>query len=101
MRHLLELSPIRDRDLSTLYTNESAILKFAHRARYRLAARADHLRDRLVGEWLRDCGGATFIGCVEQEPRNASVDIEKHQTPDLLVGASQTPRQFDQHGPRD
>src|SRR5688572_31358135 len=42
MGHLFELAPIRDRDLAPLHADQTAVLKFAHRARYSLPARADH-----------------------------------------------------------
>ena len=78
-----------------------SLLEVLHRARHRLAARADHLRDRLVRERLLDRVAAALRREVEQQPRDAAGDVEQHEPADLLVGAAQAARQLGEQRPRD
>src|SRR5687768_9540993 len=54
-----------------------------------------------MGERLRDRRVGAFVGGVEQETRDAAMHVEQHEASDLLVGASKTSRQLDEHRPRD
>src|SRR5215207_1253730 len=101
LRPPLQRISVRDRDTTPLDANESLLLEVLHRSGDRLAARADHLRDRLVRERLVDGSVARLRGEVEQEPGYPSGNVEEDETSDLLVGATKPARQLGEECPSD
>ena len=92
---------VRQRDAPSFDGHPVRVLKVLHRARHRLAARADHLRDRLVRQRLVDRVAPHLFGEIEQQPGDASGHVEQHEPADLLVGAAEAARQLGEQRPRD
>src|SRR5688572_26707469 len=94
LRTTLERRAIRQRDAPSLDVDPALILEVAHRAGNRLAARADHVRDRLVRERLLDLVAVVVRREVEEQAGNAARDVEQRQAVDLAVSATQAARQL-------
>src|SRR4051812_45710508 len=86
---LLQGIPVGDGDAASLDADETLFLELLHGSGHRLAARADHLRDRLMRERLLDRAVAGLGREIEQQARDASGDVEQHEPADLLVGTAQ------------
>src|SRR6185437_4034032 len=67
---LLQRGTVGEGDAPTLHGHPVCILELLHGARHGLAARADHLRDRLMRERLVDRVASHLLGEVEQEARD-------------------------------
>src|SRR3954470_17763765 len=100
LRALFQRWTVREGDSTAGDRDPIRILKILHRARHRLAARADHLRDRLMRERLLDGVAAGLLGEGDQQARNASGPVKQPQPADLLVRATQAARQLRQKRPR-
>src|SRR6478672_4339473 len=98
---LLQRLAIADGNPASLHRDQARVLEFLHRARHRLAARADHLRNGLVGKRLVDCVAPGLVGEIQQQPRDPTRDVQKHESADLHVGPPQAPGQLGQQRPGD
>ncbi len=97
----LERRTIGQRDAPAFDGHPVRVLEVLHRARHRLAARADHLRDRLMRQRLVDRVAPHLFGEIEQQPGDTSGHVEQHEAADLLIGPAEAARQLGEQRPRD
>src|SRR4051812_39970295 len=94
LRALLQSGAVRDGDAPTLDGDPPRLLKILHHPRDGLAPPAGHLGDRLMRERFLNRVGASLLGEVEEEPGDATRDVQQRDPADLVVCPAQAPGQL-------